>query len=451
MIFDHIFRAYDIRGVYGEDLTEETAVRIGIAFGIFLGENKDVVVARDVRLSGEALKKALISGLISSCNVIDIGIAPTPLLYFAINHLKGDAGIMITASHNPAEWNGFKFFKRRGCIHGDAMEGIKEIAKNVDFKQNVNKRGKIIKYDRIIRNYMEFVSNKVNIERGLKVVSDTTNGVCGLIVPSLFRQLGCDILSLNEEPDGRFPAHLPEPTEVTLRELKREVIKSKADFGVGFDGDGDRAVFVDDKGKMLPGDLTLLVFVKDALQRKPGEKIIYGLSCSMAVDEFVREYGGTPLVERVGHTFMMDRMIAENALLGGEKSSHFYFSECCGMDDAIFASLKMAEILSKSGEKLSEIVDSLPKYPSIYEKNFDCPDKLKFVTIEKLRSSFENQGLKFLNMDGVKILDEDGWVLLRASNTQPVIRITAEARTREKLEKLYNFAEKELKQVLKGD
>jgi len=450
MIFDHIFRAYDIRGVYGKDITEETAVRIGIAFGIFLGGNRDVVVARDVRLSGEALENALISGLISSCNVVDVGVAPTPLLYFAVNHLKEDAGVMITASHNPAEWNGFKLYKRRGCVHGDAMERIKETAKKANLKRLGKKRGKLSRHDGIIQQYMEFVSSKINIETGLKVVSDTTNGVCGLIVPSLFRQLGCDILSLNEEPDGRFPAHMPEPTEETLVELKREVIRNKADFGVGFDGDGDRAVFVDDKGNMLPGDLTLLVFVKDALQRNPGEKIVYELSCSMAVDEFVRQHGGTPLVERVGHTFVMDRMIAENALLGGEKSSHFYFSECYGMDDAIFASLRMAEILSKSGEKLSEIVGSLPRYPSIYEKNFDCPDELKFVAIEKLRSRFENRGLTFLNMDGVKMLDEDGWVLLRASNTQPVIRVSAEARTEEKLEKLYRFAEKELKQVLRG-
>ena len=451
MDFDHIFRAYDIRGVFGEDLTEDVATKIGIAFGTFMGQCKDVVVARDIRLSGEVLENAFVSGLTTSCNVIDIGIAPTPLLYFAVNSLKKDAGVMITASHNPPEWNGFKFYKQRGCIYGNSLEGIKEIAKKVDLNRFGERKGKLSRHEGIIQQYMEFVLSKIKIKRGLKVVSDTANGVCGLIVPPLFKQLGCEILTLNEDPDGRFPAHLPEPTEETLIELKREVVESEADFGVGFDGDGDRAVFIDDKGRIIPGDLTLLVFAKDVLQRKPHGKIVYELSCSLAVDEFVRQHGGISIVERVGHTFMMDRMIAEKALLGGEKSSHFYFPECYGMDDAIFASLRMAEILSKSSENLSEIIDSLPKYPSIYEKNFDCPDNLKFAVIEKLRSKFRDRGLNFLSIDGVKLLDEDGWVLLRASNTQPVIRVSAEARTEEKLEELYKFAEKELVQALEGD
>jgi phosphomannomutase/phosphoglucomutase len=262
--------------------------------------------------------------------------------------------------------------------------------------------------------------------------------------------LGCKILTLNQKPDGTFPAHLPEPKEETLGELKREVVKNKADLGVGYDGDGDRAVFVDEKGNVIPGDLTLLVFAKDVLQKSKGAKIVYELSCSMAVEEYVKELGGIPIVERVGHTFIMDRMIEENALFGGEKSSHFYFSECYGVDDATFASLRMAEILSKSSEKLSEIVDSLPKYPSIYEKNFDCPDNLKFAAIEKLRARFKDYGLTILDMDGVKLLDKDGWVLLRASNTEPTIRVSAEAKTEEKLDELYEFAKKELNHVLKG-
>jgi phosphomannomutase/phosphoglucomutase len=447
--FDSIFRAYDIRGIFGEDLTEEVATRIGAAFATFLGEDKEVLVARDVRLSGEKLRKALVSGLISDCNVTDVGIVPTPLLYFAINRLQKDAGIMITASHNPPEWNGFKAFRRKGCFYGKDMDKIKQIAKKVDLER-LGKKGRLSSYKGIIQEYMDFVVNKLEIERKLKVVADTANGTCGLVAPSLFKRLGCKILTLNQNPDGTFPAHLPEPKEETLGELKREVVKNKADFGVGYDGDGDRAVFVDEKGNVIPGDLTLLVFAEDVLQKSKGAKIVYELSCSMAVEEYVKELGGIPIVERVGHTFIMDKMIEENALFGGEKSSHFYFSECYGVDDAVFASLKMTEILSKSGEKLSEIVDSLPKYPSIYEKNFECPDKLKFAAIEKLRARFKDYGLTILDIDGVKLLDKDGWVLLRASNTEPVIRVSAEARTDEKLKELYEFAKKELKHVLKG-
>jgi phosphoglucosamine mutase len=449
--FDSIFRAYDIRGVFGETLTEDVATIIGVAFGAFLGKNKDVVVGRDVRLSGEILRNALVSGLISNCDVTDIGVVPTPVLYFAINHLKKDAGIMITASHNPPKWNGFKLFKQKACISSSGMAQIKKIAKTIDMKKLGRKSGKVVKYEGILQDYMNFALKKVKVEKKLKIVADTANAVCGLLFSPIFKQLGCDITVLNEKPDGRFPAHLPEPKEETLVELKREVIKSKADFGVGYDGDGDRAVFVDNEGRMIPGDLTLMIFAKDVLERNKGGKIVYELSCSMAVEEYVRKYGGIPIVERTGHTFIMNKMISENALLGGEKSNHFYFSECGGMDDAVFASLRMAEILSKSGEKLSEIVDSLPRYPSIYEENFECPDHLKFAVIEKLKAKFKDYGLKFLDIDGVKLLDEDGWILLRPSNTEPLIRVSAEAKTEKKLNELYQFAEKELRQIMKGE
>jgi phosphomannomutase/phosphoglucomutase len=449
--FDHIFRAYDIRGIFGEDLTEEVATQIGAAFATFL-EGRTVVVGRDVRISGEKLRDALISGLVSRCNVTDVGVVPTPLLYFAANRLQKDAGIMVTASHNPPQWNGFKAFRgQRGSIYGKDMETIRAYTKRIDPKKLGEKRGKAVSYEGIIGKYQDFVQSKIQLERKLKVVADTANGTCGLVAPTLFERLGCNILTLNKEPDGTFPAHLPVPKTETLGELMKEVVRRKADFGVGYDGDGDRAVFIDEKGNLIPGDLTLLVFAKDILQKHRGGKVVYELSCSMAVEEYVKKLGGIPLVERVGHTFIMDKMIGEEALLGGEKSSHFYFADVYGMDDGVFASMKMAEILSKSDEKLSEMVASLPHYPSVYEKNFECPDNLKFAFIEKLRSQFKEYGLKTLDIDGVKLIEEDGWVILRASNTEPVIRISAEARTKEKLKKLYYFAVTELNKAMKGD
>jgi phosphomannomutase/phosphoglucomutase len=449
--FDHIFRAYDIRGIFGEDLTEEVATKIGAAFATFL-EGRTVVVGRDVRISGEKLRDALISGLVSRCNVTDVGVVPTPLLYFAANRLQKDAGIMVTASHNPPQWNGFKAFRgQRGSIYGKDMETIRAYTKRIDPKKLGEKRGKAVSYEGIIGKYQDFVQSKIQLERKLKVVADTANGTCGLVAPTLFERLGCNILTLNKEPDGTFPAHLPVPKTETLGELMKEVVRRKADFGVGYDGDGDRAVFIDEKGNLIPGDLTLLVFAKDILQKHRGGKVVYELSCSMAVEEYVKKLGGIPLVERVGHTFIMDKMIGEEALLGGEKSSHFYFADVYGMDDGVFASMKMAEILSKSDEKLSEMVASLPHYPSVYEKNFECPDNLKFAFIEKLRSQFKEYGLKTLDIDGVKLIEEDSWVILRASNTEPVIRISAEARTKEKLKKLYYFAVTELNKAMKGD
>ena len=448
--FDHIFRAYDIRGIYGEDLTEEIATKIGAAFATFL-QGKTVVIGRDVRISGEKLRDALVTGLVSRCDVTDVGVLPTPLLFYAANRLNKDAGIMVTASHNPPQWNGFKaFWGKKGSIYGKDMEKVRYYAKNIDTKKMSEKlKGKASIYDGIIKEYQDFVHDKIKIERKLKVVADTANGTCGLVAPDLFERLGCDILTLNKEPDGTFPAHLPEPKEETLGELMKEVVKHKADFGVGYDGDGDRAVFIDETGNLIPGDLTLLIFAKDILEKNRGGKVVYELSCSMAVEEFVKKHGGIPMVERVGHTFIMDKMIREKALLGGEKSSHFYFADVYGMDDGTFASIKLAEILSKNKKTLSEMVAALPQYPSVYEKNFECPDNMKFIVIEKVRKQFKGYGLETLDIDGVKLIEEFGWVILRASNTEPVIRISAEARTKEKLKELYYFAVQELNKAMK--
>ncbi len=448
--FDSLFRAYDIRGVFPEQLNEEVAFILGAAFAQFLGNHGQVIVGRDVRLSGEQLQKALISGLLSGgCDVFDVAVVSTPMVFFITNKLGKNAGIMITSSHNPPQWNGLKMFSQNGCIYGKDMDKIKQIAKEINSnKLKKTSSGKLVKYDRVFQEYADFISRNIDIKRKLKVVADTTNGVAGLFVPSLFEAQGCEIFTLNKEPDGRFPAHLPEPKESTLGELKKQVVKIGADFGVGYDGDSDRAVFVDEQGRLIPGDLALLIFAEDILERQKGAKIVCELSCSLAVEEFVKAHGGKPIIEKVGHTFIMDRMTSENAALGGEKSSHLYFAETKGGDDAIFASLRMAEILSKSTEKLSVIFDSLPKYPSIYEENFACPDKAKFQVIEKLKTKFKSEGRKFIGIDGIKLLDENGWVLMRPSNTEPIIRVTAEAKTKKKLQELYAFAEKELNQMI---
>jgi phosphomannomutase/phosphoglucomutase len=448
--FESLFRAYDIRGIFGKQLTEETATAIGAGFAQFLEGGGDVVVGKDVRLSGDSLKTGLTAGLLSGCDVTDVGVVSTPMLFFATSHLKQSAGIMITASHNPPEWNGFKLFKSDGCIYGEEMTRVKQLASAAKGGRLGQKRGKITKYENIFQDYADFVSGKINVERKLKIVADTANGVCGLFVPALFERQGCDILTLNQKPDGRFPAHLPEPKESTLGELMQKVVETHADFGVGYDGDGDRAVFVDDKGKLIPGDLALLIFAGDVLRHEKGAKVVFELSCSLAVEEYVKDHGGQPIIEKVGHTFIMDRMSSERAALGGEKSSHFYFAETHGGDDAIFAGLRMAEILSKSSEKLSAMFDALPKYPSIFEENFPCSDSLKFKVIDKLKAKFEADGMRFLGVDGVKLLYNDGWVLLRPSNTEAIIRVTAEAKTEKRLKELYDFAVKELKKAMEA-
>lgn len=445
-ISEHIFRAYDIRGIYGEDLTEEVAKWIGQALGTYIGgTGKKLVVGRDVRLSGPVLENALVEGLLSTgCHVQEIGVAPTPVLYFAIVHYAKDGGAMVTASHNPPNWNGFKLCGEKGFLlaQGMGMEEIKEIAATKRFK--FGPHGKLEKYDDAIVDYSNFVLSKVEVVRKLKVAVDPGNGACSLVTPRLFEDAGLSVIAINAEPDGNFPAHLPEPTEETLNELKQIVVKNGADFGIGFDGDGDRAVFIDEKGRIISGDTALIILAMYYLKKQKGATVLYDVSCSSRVEEVIKAHGGRPIMSRVGHAYIMDKMIQENATLGGEISSHFYFADVYGFDDALYASLKMAEILSKTDEKLSEIVDSIPRYPSTPVKVYDCPDEKKFKVVEKLTVEFEEMGYETVTIDGVKVIKPEGWFLIRASNTLPQIKMVAEAKTEEKLRQLTNFAEKKI-------
>jgi phosphomannomutase/phosphoglucomutase len=442
----HIFRAYDIRGIYGEDLTEETSKRIGQAFASCMdGAGKNFVVGRDVRLSGEVLEKALIEGMLSiGCNVQEIGMLPTPLFYFAIVHYGKDGGAMVTASHNPAEWNGFKLCREKGllCAQGMGMEKIKEAAVTGELRAGA--RGKIEHYDGVVADYSKFALSKVEIARQLKVALDPGNGTCALLVPELFQDAGLEVVAINAEPDGSFPSRSPEPTEKSLGELKKVVLAKGADFGVGYDGDGDRALFVDNRGRVLSGDITLTILARYHLHKRRGAKILYDVACSSSVAEVIKAHGGKPILSRIGHAYIMDRMIKENIELGGEISSHIYFSEVYGFDDGLFATLKLAELLSKTDRKLDELVDSIPRYPATPVKVYDCPDERKFKVVEELTKEFKYMGYETVTLDGVKIIEPKGWVLIRASNTLPQIKMIAEAKTQEELRQLTDFAERKI-------
>ena len=441
-----MFRAYDIRGIYGKDLTTDFAETIGKAFGTISGSGKKLAVGRDVRIGSEKLKDAVVKGLVSTgCQVDDLGIVTTPILYFGIAHKCKDGGVMVTASHNPAEWNGLKLCREKGVIvgQGSGMEEIKEIIVNGKFTKSKTK-GKVETYRGIVNQYAAFVLGKIRIERKLKVVLDTGNSVSGIVAPKLFRQTGCRVEVINEELDGTFPSRSPEPTEASLQQLISAVKKARADFGVGYDGDGDRAVFVDDKGRVLTGDYTSVIFAQ-AFITKGKRKVVYDVSCSSAVEEAIKAKGGIPVVERVGRPFMMDRALREKAVFGGERSGHFYFPDIYGLDDGTFASLKMAEILSRAGMPLSRMVDKIPKYYSS-TVNVSFSDEHKFTVIERLKAKFEEKGFQIIDIDGVKAQDENGWVLLRSSNTEPLIRIFAEGKTHAKLTQLLGLAERMLKE-----
>jgi len=450
MISEQIFRAYDIRGIYGADLTEEVAGRIGRALASYVnGEGKNFVVGRDVRLSSKPLGDAFIEGMLSGgLNVEEIGVVTTPLLYFASVHYRKNGGVMITASHNPSEWNGFKIWRETGFIcMGMGMEDLKQKVLKGRFKKAAC--GRLERKPHAISDYEDYVAKKIEIDRRMKVAADPGNGSCFLLIPSLYQRVGIETVAINTEPDGTFPAHPPEITEETLSSLRRLVLDEEAAFGVGFDGDGDRVVFVDDKGRIVPGNSILVILAEYYLKRQRGAPIVYEISCSLNVEETIKAYGGKPVLSRVGHTYIVDKMLKEKSVFGGESSGHFYFMDVYGFDDALYASLKIAEILSKRGEKLSEVVDSLPNYPRIPAKNYACPDEKKFRVVEELSKGFKNMGYETVTIDGVKVIEDEGWFLVRPSNTQPIIRLTVEAKNEEALQRIALLADRKIMEKIK--
>jgi len=442
----HIFRAYDIRGIYGKDLTPEIAEIIGKGFGTFLGGRRNLAVARDIRNGGEQLKNAMVKGLMSTgCDIADYGITTTPVFYFGIAHQNREGGAMTTASHNPPEWNGFKLCREKGVIvgQGSGVEEIQQIIAERTFAEP-RKKGKVETHEGVIDEYSDFILDRIHVEKQLNVVLDTGNSVSGIVAPKLFKETGSRVKVLNEKLDSTFPSHPPEPTETALQQLANEVKKTHADLGVAYDGDGDRAVFVDDKGRFLTGDFSSIIFAR-ALMTKSNKKVVIDVSCSSALEDTIKAEGGIPLVERIGRPFMMTRVLQENAVFGGERSGHFYFPHVYGLDDGTFASLKMAEILSRSSMPLSKMVDQIPRHYST-TVNVPFPDEHKFKTVKRLKPQFEEMGFSILDIDGVKARDKMGWVLLRPSNTEPIIRIFVEAKTQDRLAQLLDLAQKTLKE-----
>ncbi len=450
MISEGIFRAYDIRGVYGKEITEEVAEKIGNALATYIdGEDKTMLVGRDVRKSGEALCRAVSEGMLAGgLDVEDIGVVTTPLLYFSSVHLGKDGGVMVTASHNPSDWNGFKIWAGNSFISmGLGMEKLKNLVLKGTFKPAG--RGNLIRNPTAISNYINYVVDKIEIQRRLKVVADPGNGSCCVLIPGIFDRTGLNVTAINAEPDGSFPAHSPEPSEETLGDVKRLVLSRKADFGVGYDADGDRAIFVDDKGRIVSSTVIFIMLAEHYLRKNPGAAVVYEVSCSLAVEEAIKANSGKPVLCQVGHTYIVDKILKEKAVFGGETSGHFYFMDVYGFDDAVFTSLKVAEVLSNKGIKLSDIADSTPEYPRIPIKNYVCSDEKKFIVVKRLAKEFFETGYETVTLDGVKVIEDEGWFLIRPSNTQPLIRLTVEAKTQDALQRLASFAENKINNAVK--
>ncbi len=439
----NIFRAYDIRGIYPTELNEEIVERIGKAFGTF--NPGKIVVGMDARLSSPSLKKKLIEGLLSTgCKVIDIGMVTTPMLMFSIRRLNVDGGVMVTASHNPKEFNGIKFFLKNAVPIG-YESGLKEVEEIVRRKKFKRGNGKLMKKN-ILQDYSEFLLKKIRLKKkpNLEIVLDAGNGVAGLIYPRIMKKVGVKVFELFCEPDGNFPNHEPNPSkEENLRKLKEEVRESRADLGFAYDGDGDRVMVMNREGKIIRTQTIFSIFIKNALKECPKGKIVYTPLDSKAIEDTILSNGGIPILCKVGHTYITRKMIEEKACLGGEISGHYYFKETYGADDALFASMKLIEVLINSGKKLEDYEKELPKYFSAVSEGLRFPIKRgkKFEFIEELRNDFKRKGFQIDTTDGVKVFFEDGWALFRPSNTESVISCSYEAYSKEGFRKVKKFVD----------
>jgi len=436
-----IFRAYDIRGIWPEELDEKIAYRIARAFVYFLRENNkkkvlDIAVGRDNRLSSPSLSQNFIEGIIDSgCNVIDIGLSTTPMLYFSVAHYGFDGGVEVSASHNPPEYNGFKLVREesRPISKITGIERIKKLVlANTSFLPN-KKKGSVIKKN-VLDDYSKFVFEGIQIKKikPLRIVVDTANGVVGIVIPQIFKKLPVQLYHLFPELDGRFPNHLPNPlVEENLEDIKQTVRKKKADLGVAFDGDGDRIIFVDEKGGVVSPDLIGVLVAESVLKRYPGQKIMYDIRSSNIVKEKIKEAGGVAIMSRVGHSFIKERMRKENIVFAQEFSGHYYFKDRYFAESPFFVLFKILERLSESKKKLSDIIKEYKKYYHSGEINFEVADKEK--KIKELEKKFPKGKKTYL--DGLRVDFKDWWFNVRPSNTEPLLRLVIEAKTKEILEK----------------
>lgn len=449
-----VFRAYDIRGVYGKELSPKLGFDVGLAFAQFIGEGKTLSVARDVRLTGPVLESMVKAGILASgCDVMELDVQPTPLMYFSIAHLGLDGGCMITASHNPPEYNGFKLCREKGfsLTYESGIGEVERLVSSADMKfKHWNQLGNK-EHFKIRPVYEEYLKERIRFGRKLKVVVDVGNGTCGF-VGEMLKRLGCKVDVLFGEPDGRFPNHIPNPlNEETLEELKRRVVGYKADMGIAFDGDGDRVGFVDERGVAVKGDQAMMILAENVVKRGGKSKVLFDVATSKAVPEHVEALGGKPLMTRVGHSYVMEALHREGADMAAEISGHYYFAdEYYGFDDGIYAAAKMIEILSNNELRLSEIVQKLPGYISTPEERRKCPDDKKFEVVDRVKEKLESSGYRLITLDGVRVELEDAWGLVRASNTEPAIILRFEGKTPEQLEKVKTLVEEAFDKAMKA-
>jgi phosphomannomutase/phosphoglucomutase len=435
---DHIFREYDIRGVVGVDLTPEVAGAIGRAFAAYLrraGSPPRVIVGRDNRASSPAIGDAVVAGLVGSgCEVTDIGTVITPAFYYARVHLRIDGGVMITASHNPPEYNGMKLAHGHATLYGEEIQEVRRLAAAGDFPTGA---GRAVRRD-IVAAYRQMLREKIVLgPRRLRVAVDCGNGTASLVAPDVVEAWGVEVLRQHCDPDPTFPHHQPNPVALeNVRDLMDLVVRERCDLGIGFDGDGDRIGVIDDQGGMVWGDTLMALFWREILPRHPGAAAIIEVKCSQALAEEVERLGGRPLFYRTGHSLIKAKMKELGAVFTGEMSGHMFFAdEYYGYDDAVYAAGRLLRLLTHTPERLSALLASIPHYPITPEIHVDAPDAVKFDVVRQVGKYFQ-QRYPVIDVDGARVLFPDGWGLIRASNTQPAIVLRAEARDSAALDRI---------------
>jgi phosphomannomutase / phosphoglucomutase len=434
MLKPTIFREYDIRGIADAELLNPDIEVLGQAIGTYLQRNagRKLNVGRDVRVSSDRLRDAILKGLLASgCDVADVGKVPTPLLYYSVHHLNADGGVMITGSHNPGEYNGFKVVSGSSTIHGDQIQELYKMIQAGDLARG-NGSSKTLD---IVPAYVDEIASQFQFSRRVKVVMDAGNGTAGPAMSRLLSKLNVDARQLFFEMDGTFPNHHPDPTvEKNLEHLKKAVAEHGAELGIAFDGDADRIGAIDEKGRVIWGDYLLLIYAREILSRKPGATFIGEVKCSQVLYDELKRLGGNAIMYRTGHSLIKAKMKEEHAELAGEMSGHMFFKDrYFGFDDALYAACRLIEIVANSGKPLSAQTDGLPEMVTTPEIRVDTADEVKFDVVAKVADHFRRTR-KIVDVDGARVLFPEGWGLVRASNTQPVLVMRFEARTPELLE-----------------
>ena len=443
-----IFRAYDIRGIAGKELTEEGIFYIGKAIGtLILSEGrKSLLTARDGRISGPSLLRSFQEGVLASgCNVADLGLLPTPLLYFATFKTKIPDGVMLTGSHNPKNYNGLKIVIDKKSMTSQKIEEIKNMISNDNY---FNGSGEMSKLE-IKKDYLKELQEKIRLDSKLKVCLDCGNGVGGLVAPDAFKILGINLIEMFSNVDGEFPNHHPDPSNLeNLKDLQSKVLETNSDLGIALDGDGDRVGLVDNKGEVIFPDMYMMLLAEDILERHRSGNIVYDIKCSNNLKNVILNSNGTPIISRTGHSYIKSKIIEENALLGGEMSGHIFFNDdWYGFDDGIYSALRLIEILSKRKSSAHKIFGSYPKNYSTPEISIPISDKRKFKIIDKLKPVVNKNEYKLVDIDGIRLEKENCWGLIRASNTSPSLVLRFEGRSEQDLNEIKNYFKEILSKI----